>query len=204
MQLIKNIKNIKEMEQIPHTQLNSLKEFEFAKTAVMAGITHTGEMVALRPCVENLGLNWSGQLQAIRRNSFLDQLCVSVKAYGTDGKKYDMICLPPGAFQEWLWSLSPKSENFNTELWEEYKKGLVIHLLMMLKVTLEEVSRLRDMERDFHALRNDTLELMRTNEERENLSSRVRELGKEYKAIQDRIMSRVSKDPNQLSLINLN
>lgn len=186
-----------------HTQLNSLREFQFAKTPVMAGITHTGEMVALRPCVENLGLNWSGQLQAIKRNEKLNQLCASVKAYGTDGKKYDMVCLPPAAFQDWLWSLNPKSDNFNVQLWEEYKKGLVIHLMMMLKITLEEVTRLRELERDFIALRSDTLQLMKTHDEKEKLSSRVRELGKEYTMIQDRIMVRVLKDPNQLSIISI-
>jgi len=38
----------------------------------MAGITHLGEAIALRPCVENLGLNWSGQLQSIKRNDHFD------------------------------------------------------------------------------------------------------------------------------------
>ena len=72
-----------------HTQLGILKSFEFAKTAVMAGMMHTGEMIALRPCVENLGLNWSGQLQAIKRNPEIDELCVSVKAIALDGKNRD-------------------------------------------------------------------------------------------------------------------
>ena len=189
------------MNQNTHTQFNILRDFEYAETPVMAGITHTGEMVALRPCVENLGLNWSGQLQAIKRNERFEQLCASVKAHGADGKKYEMICLPPAAFQEWLWSLNPKSENFNTQLWEEYKKGLVIHLLMMLKVTLDEVSRLRNLEKDYLALRRDTLDLMKTQDEKEKLSARVKELGREYQNIQNRILNRVLTDPNQLSII---
>ena len=183
-----------------HTQLGILKSFEFAKTAVMAGMMHTGEMIALRPCVENLGLNWSGQLQAIQRNPKFEQLCVRVKAVAEDGKMREMVCLAPGAFQDWLWSLNSKSENFNAELWEIYKKGLVLHLMMMLKVTLEEVSRLRDVERDYLALRRDTLDLMKTQEEKDKLSARVRELGKEYTTIQNRILARVLTDPNQLSL----
>lgn len=182
------------------TQFNSLMEFEFAKTSVMAGIVHTGEMIALRPCVENLGLNWSGQLQAIKRNPEIDELCVSVKAIALDGKNREMICLSPAAFQDWLWNLNPKSENFNRELWEQYKKGLVVHLLTMLKISLDEINRLRNVEHDFRALRRDVLDLMKTHEEKEQLASKVRDLNKDYKTIQDRIITRVIKDPDQLSI----
>jgi hypothetical protein len=184
-------------------QLGLLQEFDYSGTRVLAGISPLGEMIAIKPICENLGIDRKWQQDKIKNDPFLGSVGGMVKVVSKDGKRYEMFCLPPAAFQDWLWNLTA-SENMNIMVLDQYKKGLVIHLLMMLKVTLEEVSRLREMERDFHALRNDTLELMRTNEERENLSSRVRELGKEYKAIQDRIMSRVSKDPNQLSLINLN
>lgn len=182
------------------TQLELLENFEFAKTPVMAGIVHTREMVALRPCVENLGLNWSGQLQVIKGNSKIDQLCGYVKAVSGDGKTREMICLPPVAFQNWLWSLNPKSENFNTELWEEYKKGLVVHLMLMLKISLDEIKRLRDVEQDYTALRRDTLDMIKTQEQKDLLSGQVRDLAKECKTIQDRIILRVIKDPNQLSI----
>lgn len=130
-------------------QLGILKEYEFLKTPLMAGINSTGEMIALRPCVENLGLDWSGQLQVIKKHHELNQLWSLVKAIGSDGKSYDMVCFPPKTFQDWLWALNPKSENFNVELWEEYKKGLVVYLLMMLKMSLDEIERMREREKEF-------------------------------------------------------
>lgn len=134
------------------TQLNVLRDFTFAKTAVMASISDTGEMIALKSVVENLGLNWSAALRTIKANPNFDQLCHLQKALADDGKSREMVCLPPSAFQDWLWGLK-QSENLNVQLWEEYKKGLVVHLLMMLKVSLEEVQRLRRVEEKFHLLK---------------------------------------------------
>jgi C4-dicarboxylate-specific signal transduction histidine kinase len=180
-------------------QLNLLKEFSYAKTAVMAGIMTTGEAIALRPVVENLGLDWSSQLKRLKRDEKGNQLWSSHKVISTDGKSYEMVCMSPANFQDWLWNINV-SENLNINLWEDYKKGLVLYLMLMLKVTLEEVSRLRNVERDYLALRRDTLDLIKTQEEKDQLSARVRELGKEYTTIQNRILARVLTDPNQLSL----
>jgi hypothetical protein len=183
-----------------HTQLEILKDFEFAKTPVMACMMHTGEMIALRPCVENLGLNWSGQLQAIKRNEKIDQLCASVKALGKDGKKYDMVCLPPAAFQEWLWNLNSKSENLNIPLWEEYKKGLVLHILMMLKISLDEVTRLKIVEADFTQLKKMVVDYFKKNELKNERQKEAREYSTQEKELKDSIKEFISKDPNQLGL----
>ena len=183
-----------------HTQFNILHEFEFAKTAVMAAMMHTGEMIAIRPCVENMGLNWSGQLQAIKRNEKLDQLCVSVKAVALDGKSREMVCLPPAVFQDWLWNLNPKSDNFNVDLWEQYKKGLVVHLLIMLKISLDEVKRLRKQEERYRILLDDVRIMFHTTEKKEEVSAQARELGKEEKLIKERILRRINIDPDQTAL----
>ena len=183
-----------------HTQLNSLQEFEFAKTAVMAGITHTGEMVALRPCVEDLGLNWSGQLQSIKRNENFDQLCVSVKAIALDGKSREMVCLPPAVFQDWLWSLSPNSENFNKSLWEEYKKGLVMHLMLMLKISLGEVQRLRSIERKYEALKSKVGMMMSIEEQVSEAKKLTRERNYEKNMIAKSLQESLFENPNQLSI----
>jgi hypothetical protein len=186
--------------QTPRTQFNILQEFEFAKTPVMAAMMHTGEMIAIRPCVENMGLNWSGQLQAIKRNDRFDQLCVSVKAIALDGKSRDMVCLPPAVFQDWLWSLNPNSGNFNVDLWEQYKKGLVVHLLMMLKISLDEVKRLRKQEEKYLILLSDIKIMFQTTERKDEISAQVRELGKEEKSIKERILRRINIDPSQLQI----
>lgn len=183
-----------------HTQLDSLQEFEFSKTAVMACNTHTGEMIALKHVVENLGLNWSGQLQAIKRNQNLFQLCASVKAVAADGKKYEMICLPPFAFQDWLWSLSTSSENFNLPLWEEYKKGLVMHLVLMLRISLDEVQRLRVIERKYTSLKS-KVGMMMSIEEQVNESRKIaRERSYEKRMIAKSLQESLFENPNQLGI----
>lgn len=183
-----------------HTQLNSLQEFEFSKTPVMAGNTHTGEMIALRPCVENLGLNWSGQLQAIKRNERLGQLCASVKAHGADGKKYEMVCLPPAAFQDWLWSLSTNSENFKVDLWEEYKKGLVMYLLMMLKISLDELQKSQVMTSSFRELRILNEEKKEKERKLGENQAEARSIKADITRIQREIDEILSKNPNQLRI----
>lgn len=189
------------MENTP-PQLNLLREYEYSGTRVLAGISPLGEMIAIKPICENLGIDRKWQQDKIKNDPYLSSVGGMVKVLSKDGKRYEMYCLPPAAFQDWLWNLAP-NENMNLIVLDQYKKGLVIHLLMMLKVTLEEVTRLRELERDFIALRGDTLQLMNTHDEKEKLSSRVRELGKEYSLIQNRIMVRVLKDPNQLSIISI-
>ncbi|MEX2592931.1 MAG: phage antirepressor N-terminal domain-containing protein [Anditalea sp.] len=183
-----------------HTQLGVLQNFEFDKTPVMAGIVHTGEAIALRPCVENLGLNWSGQLQAIKRNEDLNQLCVSVKAVGSDGKKYEMICLPPGSFQNWLWELNPKSENFNSVLWESYKKGLVMHLLLMLKMSMDEIQRTQTITDSFATLRSLNSDIKEIDRRLGENQDEARKLKSDKTKIQRDIDDILSKNINQLSL----
>lgn len=183
-----------------HTQLGVLRNFEFAKTSVMAGMMHTGEMIALRPCVENLGLNWSGQLQAIQRNSNFDQLCVRIKAMAEDGKMREMICLPPGVFQDWLWSLNPKSNNFNSELWDKYKQGLVVHLLMMLKVSLDELQKTQQVKETFTELRSLYNKIKDLELEISENQERAKKMKSEKTQLQKQIDDILSQNINQLKL----
>jgi hypothetical protein len=180
-------------------QLGFLQEYEYSKTLVLAGISPLGEMIAIKPVCENLGIDRKWQQDKIKSDPYLSSVGGMVKVIAKDGKRYEMYCLPPVAFQKWLWNLTA-TENMNIEVWEDYKQGLVLHLLMMLKISLDEINRLRNMEHDFKALRRDVLDLMKTHDEKENLSIKVRELNKDYKTIQDRIITRVIKDPNQLSI----
>lgn len=183
-----------------YTQLGSLQSFEFAKTPVMAGNVHTGEMIAIRPCVENLGLNWSGQLQAIKRNESISELCASVKAIAEDGKLREMVCLPPSAFQNWLWSLNPKSENLNIELWEEYKKGLVLSLMMMLKVSLEHIRYLENYKRLYQELSARVSVVISADEEALEARRRGLERRKEKFQQISKISDLLKVDPKQTKL----
>lgn len=136
-----------------HTQLEVLNKYEFSKTEVLAGNIHTLDLIALKPVVQNLGLNWSGAHQKIMRDLKLSKLCVTAKQISTDGKSYEMVCMSPTNFQNWLWSLTPTA-NMNVTLWEEYKKGLVIYILEMLKISLDEIKRLRFVQKENEYLKS--------------------------------------------------
>ncbi len=186
-------------ELIKRPQLNYLQEYQYEKTAVLAGKMTTGEAIALKPVIENLGLDWSSQLKKIKRDENLSQLWSYHKMISKDGKSYDMVCLPPMFFQEWLWQLNA-SGNLNIELWNAYKKGLVVYLMDMLKVSLDEVKRLRNIETLYDGLLTDTKSYFEANDEGLDLSRKAKGKFKEQKEIKERILSRFNTDPDQLIL----
>lgn len=180
-------------------QLNHLQEFSYAETAVLAGIMTTGEAIALRPVVENLGLDWSSQLKKIKRDYKLNQLWSSYKVASTDGKSYEMVCLSPANFQEWLWSIKV-SENVNVELLETYKKGLVVYLLMMLKISLDKVQELQ-FESGYVQEIRDTQKLMDELDAKiAEKSSDLSELKRERKNLYEKLKYLLRNNPNQLKL----
>ncbi len=181
-------------------QLEILNRYEFHETTVLAGISAIGEMIALKPIVENLGLDWSAQLRVIKNDYKMNQLWSNMKAVGADGKLREMICMNPYNFNDWLHELNPKSENLNVGLLQEYRKGLVLHLMMMLKISLDELQKSSSIKESF-------LELKKLNDEKKKLDSEILKLQEdtktkknEIKKIQARIDDILSKGINQLSL----
>jgi hypothetical protein len=188
-------------DQKTHTQLNSLQEYEFSKTAVLAGIVHTTELIALKPICENLGLDWVGQYQRLKRNELLSQLCVSEKSIGKDGKSYEMVCLPPSAFQDWLYSLNDaESQKLNRELLMTYQKGLVIHLLMMLKISLDEIHSLRNIKILYREMNYRMSKMIELDETLSSAEQNTRMLRKKKKQAIEGLKSIGKIDPAQSAL----
>lgn len=183
------------------TQLNVLKEYQFEQTPVVAGNVHTAELIALKPIIENLGLNWSGAHQKINRDENLLQLCVSAKVTAGDGKQREMLCLKPSDFQNWLYDLNSQSDKFNIALWEQYKKGLVIYLLEMLKVSLDEVKRLRNIDTEYITLKKIVTNYINANEQGKTYTRMAKEKFKESIVLQKSILERMDeKDLAQLKI----
>ena len=181
-------------------QLNLLKQYEFEQTHVLAGINTIGEVVALKPIIENLGLDWSSQLRVIKNDPKINQLWCNVPAIGSDGKTREMVCMNHDNFNDWLWALNPKSDRFNIELWECYKKGLVIYLLSMLKISLDELQKGNVMSDSFKELR-------KLNSEKKELERKLGENQTESRSIkaditrvQREIDEILSRNPNQLRI----
>ena len=187
------------MEENTRPQLNYLQEFEFEKTPVFAGMMTTGEAIALKPVVENLGLDWSSQRKRIERDEILSQLWSSLKVVSADGKLREMKCFPPSVFQDWLWNLN-QSKNLNFELWENYKRGLVVHLLLMLKISLDEIKRLSEIESDYILLKKSIEGYFNTNDQALEHNKIQKQLFKETKEMKDYIRKILKRDPNQTRL----
>jgi hypothetical protein len=62
--------------------------------------------VALRPVVEGMGLDWSGQRAklAAQRERFS---CGDIPTTGADGKRYEMSCIPLRRYPMWLATINP-------------------------------------------------------------------------------------------------
>lgn len=180
-------------------QLNQLQEFSYEKTAILAGIMTTGEAIALKPVVENLGLDWSSQLKKIKRDHKLNQLWSSHKVVSSDGNSYEMVCASPANFQEWLWSLNV-SENVNVELLETYKKGLVVYLLSMLKMSLDKIQEIQKENSVLKEIKALTAGINQLKSELIDNQERNKEIRKELKALEAHLNQVINQNPNQMKL----
>ncbi len=82
------------------------KEVEFYDTTIYAVRDADGRvLVPLRPVCTGLGLNWSGQLQRIRRDEVLKEE-MGVCVIHTPGGQQEMISLPLEFLQGWLFGIS--------------------------------------------------------------------------------------------------
>jgi len=79
---------------------------EFKSTEIYCPVDTNGNIfVAIKPICEALGVNFSGQIQRIKRDQILSQLCVSMHTTGRDSKQYEMACLPLQYVFGWLFSI---------------------------------------------------------------------------------------------------
>jgi hypothetical protein len=161
-------------------------------------------MVPVRPICVNLGLDRKWQQEKIKSTPELLQLGGTFKAMANDGKSYEMLCLNLRGIQMWLWSISD-TPNLNKLLLEEYRKYLAIDiqevLSGMLKVSLDEVERLRAL----NTVNTQSLEIarqyMEAEEQGRELTRQAKDFFKQAKDLkQEFVKSR--ETPNQLQLFN--
>ncbi|WP_336432516.1 phage antirepressor N-terminal domain-containing protein [Providencia rettgeri] len=62
--------------------------------------------VPMRPIVEGIGLNWSSQ--TVKLNKYKEKFsCCDIATAGSDGKLYNMLCMPLRKLNGWLFSINP-------------------------------------------------------------------------------------------------
>ncbi len=72
----------------------------------LALVDHEGEpFVAMRPMVENMGLDWASQYTKLTAK--FGSTVVIITTVGEDGKQREMLCLPLRKLPAWLYSITP-------------------------------------------------------------------------------------------------
>lgn len=73
---------------------------------IFAEVTDDGVIyVPVRPLCEAIGVDPEGQRQRIERHYILRSVAFTLKATGSDGKKYEMLCLPLEYVYGWLFTI---------------------------------------------------------------------------------------------------
>ena len=106
---------------------HQLVTVDFHGQSILA-IVHDGKPhVALRPIVENIGLDWAAQYTRINRHQVLKSTVVVMTMVAEDGKTREMLCLPLSMLNGWLFGVDvnrvreeirPKLIRYQTECFE--------------------------------------------------------------------------------------
>lgn len=85
--------------------MDQLLSIPFHNQTLIA-IEHDGQpYIAMRPIVENLGLDWKSQHVKITEK--FKSVVVMITTTGSDGKQYEMLCLPLSKIAGFLYSINP-------------------------------------------------------------------------------------------------
>src|SRR5579859_770027 len=85
----------------------AFREIDFYGDLLLVALIGTEAYVALRPIVEYLGLDWSGQRQRLIRDEVLTRHIVSVVMKGADNRQRKMICIQLEYLPGWLFGILP-------------------------------------------------------------------------------------------------
>lgn len=66
--------------------------------------------IAIKPICQALGVNYDRQFKNIKEDSFFGQLYAKQHTTGSDGKTYEMICLPEKYIYGWLCSIQSDNQ----------------------------------------------------------------------------------------------
>jgi C4-dicarboxylate-specific signal transduction histidine kinase len=180
-------------------QLVQLKEFEYSGTLVFAGISPIGEMIAIRQVCENLGIDSKWQREKLKSDSYFGSVGGMEKIIAKDGKSYMTYCLPAMDLHMWLWNLNP-TPNMNLQVWESYKKGLVKHILAMLKISLDKIEEMISETQYVKEMKDTQKQIDELENKISKTSSDLTEMKKEKKGLEEKRAYLLRENPNQLKL----
>jgi hypothetical protein len=93
----------------PHVPVaHAQRTIEFYGDPLTVAVMPDDEVyVPVRPIAEFLGLDWSSQLQRIRRDEVLARRATTLVVTTTDESRREMVCLPLDLLPGWLFGISP-------------------------------------------------------------------------------------------------
>lgn len=96
---------------------------QFHDQSITAAIIDSIPHVAMKPICENIGLQWEGQLQRIKRHPVLSSVMCMTHTTGSDGKLYEMMMLPLDYLNGWLFGVDTnRVKNGTRERLIEYQR----------------------------------------------------------------------------------
>lgn len=84
---------------------NQLQTIQFNNQSLVTFEQNGTHYTAMKPICENIGLEWGSQYNRINRDEVLKSVIVMITTTGTDGKSYQMICLPIQYLNGWLFGI---------------------------------------------------------------------------------------------------
>lgn len=88
--------------------MNQVQNISFHGQTVPVFTRNQTHYVAMKPIVENIGLDWVSQHKKIQRNDILKSGMVMMTIPATDGKTYETACLPLDYLNGWLFGVDAK------------------------------------------------------------------------------------------------
>ncbi|MDD4375135.1 MAG: phage antirepressor N-terminal domain-containing protein [Bacteroidales bacterium] len=113
------------------------------KTQIVV-IENGEKRVAVKPLCEALGIDFSAQLQRLKRDEILSSVVVMITTTGSDGKQYEMVTIPYKYAFGWLFTIDtskvrPEAKDFVLKYKMECYDALYNHF-----VELDEYIKYRD------------------------------------------------------------
>jgi len=106
---------------------HQLVTVDFHGQSIIATAIDGKPYVALKPLVENIGLQWEAQYKRLQRNPVLKSTMSVMDMVAEDGKQREMLCLPLSMLNGWLFGVDvnrvreeirPKLIRYQTECFE--------------------------------------------------------------------------------------
>ena len=97
--------------------------------------TSDEQLVPIRPICEALGIDFARQRKKIQEDEDLSSVVVLTPSTGSDGKQYEMLCLPIRYIFGWLFTINPKNVNPESQQAVKVYRRTVQPLLRIAEAT---------------------------------------------------------------------